>query len=51
MDCVENCVEDCGYNNLSLSRVVVRVFSLKSTPQHMWAMWVYIVWVGIGCIK
>ena len=36
MDCVEN----CGYNNLSLSRVVARVFSLKSTPQHMWVMWV-----------
>ena len=26
MDCVEN----CGYNNLSLSRVVARVFSLKA---------------------
>ena len=38
-----DCVEDCGYNNLSLSRVVARVFSLKSTPQHMWVMWVYIV--------
>ena len=41
MDCVEN----YGYNNLSLSRVVARVFSLKSTPQHMWVMWVYIVWI------
>ena len=47
MDCVEN----CGYNNLSLSRVMARVFSLKSTPQHMWVMWVYIVWVRTGCIR
>ena len=47
MDCVEN----CGYNNLSLSRVVARVFSLKSTPQHMWVMGVYIVWVEIRSIK
>ena len=27
-----DCVESCGYNNLSLSRVVARVFFLKSTP-------------------
>ena len=47
MDCVEN----YGYNNLSLLRIVARVFSLKSTPQHMLVMWVYIVWVGTGCIK
>ena len=47
MDCIEN----CGYDNLSLSRVVARVFSLKSTPQHMWVMWVYIVWVETWCIK
>ena len=47
MDCVEN----CGYKNLLLSRVVARVFSLKSTPQHLWVMWVYIVWLGIGCIR
>ena len=46
MDCVEN----CGYNNLSHSRVVARVFSLKRTPQHMWVMWVYIVWVETWCI-
>ena len=26
---------------------MARVFSLKSTPQHMW---VYIVWVETGCI-
>ena len=31
MDCVEN----CGYNNLSLSRIVARVFSLKSTLLNM----------------
>ena len=40
-----------GYENLSLSRVVARVFSLKSTPQHMWVTWVYIVWVETWCIK
>ena len=47
MDCVKN----YGYNNLSLSRVVARVFSLKSTPQHMWVIWVYIVWVETWCIR
>ena len=46
-----DCVEICGYNNLSLSRVIARVFSLKNTLQHMWVIWVYIVWVEIGCIK
>ena len=25
-----NCVEDCGYNNFSLLRVIARVFSLKA---------------------
>ena len=44
-------VENCGYDNLSLSSVLARVFSLKSTPQHIWVMWVYIVWVEIWCIK
>ena len=47
MDCVEN----CGYNNLSLSRIVARVFSLKSTLQHLWVMWIYIVWLGTGCVR
>ena len=47
MDCVQN----CGYNNLSLSRVVARVFFLKSTPQHLWVMWVYIEWLGTRCIR
>ena len=46
MDCVEN----CGYDNLSLSRVIARVFSLKNTPVNMWIMWVYIVWVETRCI-
>ena len=40
-----DCVEDYGYENLSLSRVMTRVFSLKSTPLNMWVMMVYIVWV------
>ena len=31
-------VENCGYNNFSLLRVMA-----ESTPQHMWVMWVYIV--------
>ena len=34
MDCIEN----CGYNCLSLSRIVARVFSLKSTPLRIWVM-------------
>ena len=25
-----DCVEDCGYDNLSVSRVMARVFSLKN---------------------
>ena len=41
-----DCVEDYGYENLSLSRVMARVFSLKSTPLNIWVMWVYIVWVS-----
>ena len=40
-----DCVEDCGYDNLSLSRVMARVFSLKNTPFNMWVIMVYIVWV------
>ena len=38
-------VENCGYDNLSLSRVMARVFSLKSTTFNMWVIWVYIVWI------
>ena len=44
------CVENYGYNNLSLSRFVARVFLSESTLQHMWIMWVYIVWVKTWCI-
>ena len=44
-------VENCGYDNFSLSSVLARVFSLKSTPQHIWVIWVYIVWVETWCIK
>ena len=47
MDCLEN----CGYNNLSLSRVVAKVFSLKSTPLRMWVMWIYIMCEETWCIK
>ena len=46
-----NCVEDCGYDNLSLSRVMARIFSLKNTPFNIWVMLVYIVWVETWCIK
>ena len=46
-----DCVEDCGYDNLSLSRVMARVFSLKSIPLNIWVMWVYIVWVETQCIR
>ena len=46
-----DCVEDCGYDNLSLSKVMARVFSLKSTLLNMWKMWAYIVWVEIRCIR
>ena len=42
-----DCVENCGYDNFSLSRVMARVFSLKCTPLNIWVMWVYIVWVEI----
>ena len=44
-------VENCRYNNLSLSKVVARVFSLKGTPLRMWVIWVYIVCVETQCIK
>ena len=37
-----NCVEDCRYDNFSLSRITARVFFLKRTPINMW---VSIVWV------
>ena len=47
MDCVKN----CGYDNLSLLRVMAKVFSLKSTPLNVWIMWVYIVWVETWCIR
>ena len=46
-----DCVEDYGYDNLSLSRVMARVFSLKNIPFNMWVMWVYIVWVETWCIR
>ena len=46
-----DCVEDCGYENLSLSRVMARGFSLKSTPHNMWVMWVYIVWMKTWCSR
>ena len=26
-------------------------FSLKSTPQHLWVMWVYIMWLQKVCIR
>ena len=31
-------VEDCGYDNLSLSRVMAKIFSLKNTPLNIWVM-------------
>ena len=31
-----DCIEDCGCDNLSLSRVMARVFSLKSTSFNIW---------------
>ena len=46
-----DCVEDCGYDNLSLSRVMARVFSLKIIPLNMWVKRIYIVWVEIWCIR
>ena len=38
-----DCVEDCENDNLSLSRVMAKVFSLKNTSLNMWVIWVYIV--------
>ena len=26
-------------------------FSFRRTPQHIWVMWVYIVWIRIECIS
>ena len=46
-----DCVEGCRYDNLSLLRVMARVFSLKNTPLNMWVIWVYIVWVETWCIR
>ena len=46
-----NCVEDCGYDNLSLSRVMAMIFSLKNTLFNIWVMLVYIVWVETWCIR
>ena len=46
-----DCVEDYGYDNLQLSRVMARVFSLKSALINMWVMMVYIVWVKAWCIR
>ena len=45
------CVENYGYDNLSFSRVMTRVFSLKSTHLNMWVIWVYIVLVETWCIR
>ena len=45
-----DCVEDCGYNNLSLSGVVDRVFSLKHSSTYVGNV-VSIMWVGTGCIR
>ena len=45
------CRELWVYDNLSLSRTVARVFSLKSTYLNMWVMWVYIVCVETWCIR
>ena len=39
MDCVEN----CGYNNLTLSRIVARVFSLKHSSTSMSNVGIYSV--------
>ena len=38
-----DCVNYCRYDNLSLLRVMARVFSLKSITLNMWVMWIYIV--------
>ena len=39
MDCVKN----CGYNNLTLSRIVARVFSLKHSSTFVDNMSIYSV--------
>ena len=44
-----NCVENHGYNNLYQGLSLG--FSLRCTPQHMWVMEVYIVWVQKLCIR
>ena len=44
-------VENCGYDNLSLLRVMARVFSLKNTPLNIWVMWIHIMWVETWCIR
>ena len=36
---------------ISNSQGVWLGFSLRSTPQHLWVMWVYIVWVQKVCIS
>ena len=46
-----DCVEDCRYDNFSLSREMARVFSLKNTLFNMWVMWVYIMWVETWRIR
>ena len=48
---IKDCVENCGYDNLQLSRVMSRVFYLKSTHFIMWVMRVYIVWVKTWCSR
>ena len=45
-----DCVEKCGYNNLSLLRVVTRVFSQKHSSTSV-SNGVYIVWVKKVCIR
>ena len=46
-----DCVEDCRYDNFSLSREMARVFSLKNTLFNMQVMWVYIMWVETWRIR
>ena len=36
-------VKNCGYDNLSLLRVMARVFFLKSIAFNMWVIWEYIL--------
>ena len=38
-----DCVEDCRYNNLSLSGVVARVFSLKHSSTYVGNVGIYSV--------